>query len=511
MLRARLVHGAPCETEQWNPYVLSDEALGWSRVLRELLKSTPSLAYRKVFVAEGICLQALVRWGCALQRERMAHDCVTHSRSQQARWRKFPSWLRVLVALGLDCCFAIAVVLTKEGTLRNQGAFLTSARLLRSATLHPCLEGFFARRTLGLLQRLRPAANERDRRFHPVGGEPVGERRQCVDRLDQRGLRHICIMAAHVVCCVTENLVLRMGMYAVDHQLRRDGVPGGVGGHVEDLGPQPGGSDPLLHLPAVVVIDGEGLILPCTDQLTAGPIGRDVGQEWHKSFVHGHAPAFADFRLRDSEPSAGHVHPCSVHHEQFDRAHASVEEDREDGLVRDAESLDEAPCRLIVSGIGADPLRIAHGSGALDLLFRPNPHDRFAPFLRDGVTPHRDEGRPELSVQGVGADVRIKRLRDPVEFVLGNVSQRLAEEVRHHAGPLPRGRIEVAKEARRAAVVDVRERRFVESHHGLLAVDDFRKQLILLLRQETLRGRFVSSSCRLADFVALGIRAPDDP
>ena len=83
--------------------------------------------------------------------------------------------------------------------------------------------------------------------------------------------------------------------------------------------------------------------------------------------------------------------------------------------------------------------------------------------------------------------------------------------MRHHARPLAGGRVEAAEETRRAAVIEVGERSLIEGHHSLFAVDDLRKQFVLLLRQETLRGRFVSRSCRRADFVAFGIRAPDDP
>jgi hypothetical protein len=45
-------------------------------------------------------------------------------------------------------------------------------------------------------------------------------------------------MAAHVVGDVPENLVLLIRVDVPDDEFRRDSMPGGIRGNIEDVGPQ---------------------------------------------------------------------------------------------------------------------------------------------------------------------------------------------------------------------------------------------------------------------------------
>src|SRR3954468_846422 len=99
-----------------------DEALGWSRSLFIAnSKSFPPLANRlgvrrrKQLLSGSGVIQSHTK-----QTGRRTHDSVSHSRSQQARRCKLPSWFRVLYAPGLDCGRTFAAVLTMRGTLETR-------------------------------------------------------------------------------------------------------------------------------------------------------------------------------------------------------------------------------------------------------------------------------------------------------------------------------------------------------------------------------------------------------
>ena len=90
----------------------------------------------------------------------------------------------------------------------------------------------------------------RKRVSQPRGRRPFWNYRERIDRLDQRGLRYVGVVATHVVDSVTENLILDVRMDAVDYELGADCVSTGVRAYVRDASMNSSAPDRGLHLAA---------------------------------------------------------------------------------------------------------------------------------------------------------------------------------------------------------------------------------------------------------------------